>query len=219
MIVHEQKVCPLIIRPHMIRLKPEQFLQFGIAAHAPENHLIDATELIEIHELIISPDIFCFRPCRNNACHMRGDRRCAKGLQHADTFMSFLNIEPAHVFKADNRIRDAFCAQVRRTQIDPFVRKLRHHRQDRHEVSCKRGLASTRQCPDNTVRRNINDSHVHTGCGHGFVIDFFQYAGVWTDPLCLAVIIVLLPCSECSTILFNCIGSFAHNTPLLFRIS
>ena len=113
-----------VLPPLMNKVLPQQFRQLRVAPLLRETDLIQRTDIVEVEELVINLHVLLVRPFRKHAGHIRHNQRHMKIFHHRDALVSFLNVEPAHVFIGLDRVADPFC-HLRVVQVAPLDGKLR----------------------------------------------------------------------------------------------
>ena len=169
-----QKVLALLVCPDVIRLKAERGLQLPVRAAAAEPDAIEPAETVEVHELVIEPDLLVLRPDGDDARDLPRDRRRVEALEHADALVALLHIETAEIFVAADRIADALRAEIGVAERDPLAAEFRPHRQQRHEIGGKGVAPSLALGADDAVHRHVDQAELRTPRGEMLVKDLVE---------------------------------------------
>ena len=169
-----QKALALLVGPNVVRLKAEGGLQLFVRAAAAEPDAVEPAETVEVHELVIEPDLLVLRPDGDDARDLPRDRRRVEALEHADALVALLDVESAEVFIAADRIADALRAEIGIAERDPLAAEFRLHRQQRHEIGGKGVAPSFALGADDAVHRHVDQAELRTPRGEMLVKDLVE---------------------------------------------
>ena len=146
-----RKALSLPVRPHMIFARAEQGKETKVITLMTERYAVHPGDGIELHEFVIELNIAIIGVFRDDSGHTAGDSGRPEAHQHAGTLVTLLNIEPAQIFKAFNRVTDSLVAEMCLTKCNPLSGKFTAFIEKRHEIPCQGGGSACRFCADNQI--------------------------------------------------------------------
>ena len=114
----------------------------------------------KFQEFVIGADFHALAQGRNDPVDDAGNSGRPVIFQHAQAFISFLNVEISQIFIANNRVADAHVPLVRLTQRHPFRRKFRLAVQQREKARRKCGNSSGAFHADNSFNGDFQGADI-----------------------------------------------------------
>ena len=121
--------CPetatLLLCPHPVSRKTGFIQKFRVLPRLGIAHIIHACELKEFQEFLVCLHLGRIVVHWHDPLYIGRDSGRAKMAQHADPFISLLDIKITQVFKAFNGVVDSLFPQMVGAQADPLACKFR----------------------------------------------------------------------------------------------
>ena len=136
------EAAALILRPLPILRQVGKRQQLHIVPRMGVANVIKPCAFEKVQEFVIGADFHALAQGRHNPVNDAGDSDRPVIFQHAQAFVSLLNIEISQIFVADNGVADALVPLMRLTQRNPLHRKFRLAVQQREKARRKSGNSS-----------------------------------------------------------------------------